>query len=85
MKTTNHFRSSSMEDLNAEIYKKQESNNALSSLKKNLREELNSMVMMPQDSEEEYQFVKFIFIIVNSIDYILKLLFKVLNLNFYLY
>jgi hypothetical protein len=54
LKTNNHFRSSSMEELNAEVYKKQESSNALISLKKNLRDELSSIVMMPQDSEGEY-------------------------------
>lgn len=55
VKTGIHFRSSSMGEIDSEVYKKNENNNnnAIHNLKKNLRDELNSMVMLPNDSEEE--------------------------------
>ena len=43
-----------MEEINAEMYQKHDPNNALNNIKKNLRDELNSMVMIPQDSDGEY-------------------------------
>jgi len=50
-----HLRSSSMGNIIFDKNKNQENtNNALINLKKNLREELNSMIMMPHDSEGEY-------------------------------
>jgi hypothetical protein len=56
LKSGIHFRSSSMGEIGHEMYKKNENNNnnVLSNLKKNLREELNSLVMLPNDSDGEY-------------------------------
>ncbi len=56
-KTGNHFRSSSMEDLNSYLYKKYENPNNnfdLNNLKKNLRDELQNMDMAYNDSENEF-------------------------------
>ena len=51
-----HFRSSSMGEIDPEMYKKNENNNntALHDLKKNLRDELNSMAMPSNDSDGEF-------------------------------
>lgn len=52
-----HFRSSSMGEIDPDMYnKKNESNNsnALNNLKKNLRDELHSMTMLPNESDGEY-------------------------------
>lgn len=51
-----HLRSSSMGNIifNNNKFQDNNTNNSLVNLKKNLREELNSMIMMPHDSEGEY-------------------------------
>lgn len=62
LKSGIHFRSSSMGEIDPEMYKKNENNNnnVLSNLKKNLREELNSLVILPNDSDGEYQVFKIV-------------------------
>jgi len=54
-----HFRSSSMGEMDPEMFKKIENNNnnnnnALNNLKRNLRDELHSMNMLHYESDEEY-------------------------------
>ena len=48
------FRSSSMEDINSEAYLKNDNQNDLLNMKKNLRDELHSMTMLPESEEEEF-------------------------------
>lgn len=50
------FRSSSMEDINPEAYLKNDNQNQndLLNMKKNLRDELHSMTMLPESEEEEF-------------------------------
>lgn len=53
-KTGNQFRSSSMDDLNSELYKKYENSYNINNLKKSLRDELRNMGRVYDDSENEF-------------------------------